>query len=339
MICVCTTRPRTVWGSLTGMVLLLIQPASAVAASETRVFSGMCDASAVETLNDREFVVANDEDNQLRVYDWTRPGWPVRALDLDRLWPPQGSRREMDLEGVARLGSHLFWISSHGRDAKGRAAPGRHALLRIPLDWLQTGAPPSAAPARYTDLLEALARDPRYARLRLDQAAARAPKSPGGLNIEALAATPQGALLIGFRSPLFEGRALFVPLLNPQALLDGSEPPRFGEPVFLALGGLGLRGAVEWERGYLLLAGSTDGGGRSRLLAWSGQPDQEPQELASDALEGLNPEGLAFWPATVPRRLLVVSDDGTRRLQDRDCKDLPAPQRQYRAITLPAPAP
>ena len=339
MISISVTRPWTVWGSVAGMVVLLMRPAPAVAASDTRAFSGMCDASAVETLNDREFVVANDEDNQLRVYDWTRPGWPVRALNLDRFWPPQGSRPEMDLEGVARLGPSLFWISSHGRDAKGRAAPGRHALLRIPLDWLQTGAPLSGAPGRYTDLFEALARDPRYAKLRLDQAAARAPKAPGGLNIEALAATPQGALLIGFRSPLFEGRALFVPLLNPHALLDGAEAPRFGEPIFLALGGLGLRGAVEWERGYLLLAGSTDGGGRSRLFAWSGQPNQEPQEVASDALEGLNPEGLAFWPGTEPRRLLVVSDDGSRRLHDRDCKDLPAPHQKYRAITLLAQAP
>jgi hypothetical protein len=34
---------------------------------------------------------------------------------------------------------------------------------------------------------------------------------PGGLNIEGLAATPDGQLLIGFRNPLSEGKALLLP--------------------------------------------------------------------------------------------------------------------------------
>lgn len=307
------------------------------AGPEVRLFSGMCDASAVETLGGSRFVVANDEDNELRIYDWNQPGWPVRTLELDRFWPAQGSGREMDLEGVARLGAHLFWISSHGRNAEGRAAPRRHALVRVPVEWFEESAPPASPPTRYTELLEALQQDPRYRALRLDRAAARAPKAPGGLNVEALARAPEGGLLIGFRSPLFEGRALMVPLLNPQAVLDGVQPPRFGDPIFLSLGGLGLRGALECERGYLLVAGSTDGGGRSRLFAWSGRNAEAPRELGSEFFKGFNPEGLALWPGSPGGRLLVVSDDGTRRIQGRDCKDLPPPERRFRAMTLPVP--
>ncbi|MCX7866353.1 MAG: DUF3616 domain-containing protein [Limisphaera sp.] len=324
---------------VTGLLWTLAGFAAGDSGPEIRVFAGMCDASAVETLSEDRFVVANDEDNELRVYSWNQPGWPVRTLDLSRFWPAEGSGREMDLEGVARLDRHLFWISSHGRNAEGRAAPRRHALVRIPVEWVDGNVPASSPPGRYTDLLAALYRDPRYGRLRLDQAAARAPKAQGGLNIEALARSAEGGLLIGFRSPLFEGRALIVPLLNPHAVLDGAEPPRFGDPIFLSLGGLGLRGALEWEGGYLLVAGPTDGGGRSRLFAWSGRAGEAPRELNSEVFKGFNPEGLAFWSAAASRRLLVVSDDGTRRLQGQDCKDLPRPQRQFRAMTLQIPGP
>ena len=50
----------------------------------------------------------------------------------------------------------------------------------------------------------------------LGNEAKNAPESENGLNIEGLTKTPQGNLLIGFRNPIPEGRALLIPLNNPQ---------------------------------------------------------------------------------------------------------------------------
>ena len=44
------------------------------------VYRGLCDASAVEALDANRFVVANDEDNVLRVYDRARGGLPVLSF-------------------------------------------------------------------------------------------------------------------------------------------------------------------------------------------------------------------------------------------------------------------
>lgn len=43
---------------------------------ETVIFEGMGDASAAVVLNGNYFIVANDEDNILRVYDKNNPGTP-----------------------------------------------------------------------------------------------------------------------------------------------------------------------------------------------------------------------------------------------------------------------
>ena len=40
---------------------------------KTETFAGMCDASAAVALGENEFVVANDEDNDLRVFNPNKP--------------------------------------------------------------------------------------------------------------------------------------------------------------------------------------------------------------------------------------------------------------------------
>src|SRR5690349_9033089 len=111
-------------------LLLVITAAVARGASlsEPLVFTGTCDASAASALSDDLFVVANDEDNFLRFYRMSRPGKPVQTFDLRPVLSLKG-KSEMDLEAAARLGQKVFFISSHGRNAEGKAAPGRHQFF------------------------------------------------------------------------------------------------------------------------------------------------------------------------------------------------------------------
>lgn len=304
---------------------------------DLRVFQGMCDASAVEGLDETRFVVANDEDNRLRVYDWTRPGLPLREINLRPFLPADWGKAEMDLEGVARLGEDLYWISSHGRKAAGEPAPQRQGLLRIPRSWFLQGIPVRDRLPLCTRLLDGLLADARFAALGLEEAANRAPKAAGGLNIEALAAGPDRSLWIGFRNPVLQGRALMVRLLNPGDVVTGATP-RFGSPVLLDLSGHGLRGAVEWGKGYLLIAGPTGDGETFRLYAWSGDPAAAPQLLHQYDFRGLNPEGITIWPGKNPPRLWMVSDDGNRQVEGQACKNAPMPQRSFRAWSIEAPS-
>lgn len=304
-------------------------------------FHGMADASAIEILDQDWFVVANDEDNLLRIYHRQQPEAPVRSLDLSPFLRAgnqgrKGKSEEVDLEGSARLGDTIFWISSHGRNAAGEYAASRHRLLATQVGTI-AGVPwVHPVGTHYTDLIEDLIADPRFANLGLAEAAQLAPKTPGGLNIEGLAATPMGALLIGFRSPLPEGQALIIPLLNPLAVVHGTKP-HFGDPILLPLDGQGIRGIANVPGGYWIIAGSTDSGGTSRLFRWGGGIEK-PVVCAEADLSGINPEGVALSQEKAGDFLLLTSDDGTLRVNGREAKRLKdAHSKAFRFITVALP--
>jgi len=66
-------------------------------------FTHMADASAGETAGPGMIVVANDEDNLLRVYRLPDGGAPVTAWDLAPHMSLEKKSPEMDIEGSARL--------------------------------------------------------------------------------------------------------------------------------------------------------------------------------------------------------------------------------------------
>jgi hypothetical protein len=85
-----------------------------------------------------------------------------------------------------------------------------------------------------------------------------------------------GSALIGFRSPIPNGRALVVPLWNPLEVTRGGRA-RLGEPMLLDLGGRGLRSLSTWRGRYLIVAGEPASGGPSTLYEWDGRG--QPRDL------------------------------------------------------------
>jgi serine/threonine protein phosphatase PrpC len=77
----------------------------------------MCDASAAVALDADHFVVANDERNTLRIYKRGQPD-PVNSVELSTFLGTN-EKKESDLEGAARIGTRVYWISSHGRNKDG----------------------------------------------------------------------------------------------------------------------------------------------------------------------------------------------------------------------------
>lgn len=289
-----------------------------------------CDASAVAFLDETHFAVANDEDNLLRVYRLGEPG-PVSALDVAGFLQLETKRPESDLEGAARAGDLVWWIGSHGRNAEGKRAPNRQRLFAtriVPGVDGKPGLAPHGVP--YLRLLDDLLEAPALQGFDLDAASKRAPKEDDGLNIEGLAAAPDGRLWIGLRNPVPEARALLVPLLNPEAVLRG-ERARLGDPARLDLDGLGVRDLTWAGDRCFVLAGPIGGGGPFRLFLWRG-PGSAAQELRTRFPKRFNAEALGWHPRRSPVELFVLSDDGTRKIEDCDCKELADPaQRRFRA--------
>ena len=300
-------------------------------------YYGMCDASAAVALNNELFAVANDEDNALRIYHAGAGGPPVQVLELSTFLHADQKKPETDLEGACWLEDRIYWISSHGRNRAGEFRSSRHRFFATQLETTASGVKLISAGGVYTGLLGDLLREPRFRSFELAAASRLPPKSPGALNIEGLCATREGRLLIGFRNPIPQSRALLIPLLNPKDLLVG-KAARFGEPILLNLGGYGVREIAFWEGQYLIVAGSYDGRGKSKLYRWTGGK-AEPQEISEIDLKDFNAEALIVYPHN-RWAFQLLSDDGTVMIDRVACKSLAnGSLKRFRGIwaTLPNP--
>ncbi len=291
-----------------------------------------CDGSGAVALDERHFLNFSDEHQRALVYVRGADAPPVRSADLSRSLGLDPSD-EADFEAAARTGDRIYVMASHGRNSDGELQPARRRFLALDsasfevvgysarlLDDLLDARNWRVPDA---DLLERL-----EAATLLSEAtvAALAPEAQG-LNIEGLAALPNGELLFGLRNPQPEGRAILVGLVNPGQVLSGA-PARFGEAVKLELGGLGIR-ALAWSsvhRSLLILAGPRATGAPFRLYRWTGDgasPAILVHEL--DDLPG-SPEALVVYPDT-PRVQLLL-DMGDAPVEDKRCKKA-APERQW----------
>jgi hypothetical protein len=284
----------------------------------------MCDASAAVALGSDHFVVANDELNALKIYQRGQPA-PTSSIDLSSFLGTK-PKKESDLEGAAMIGNRIYWITSHGTNSEGEFQERRHRLFATEI----VGTTPPTVKAidkPYTTLVKDL--NSKFPELKLEAAAKIAPKLPGGLNIEGLAAD-NGALLIGFRNPLFDDEALVVPLENPEDVVSG-KAPKFGTPSRLGLEKRGIRSIERIGSSFLIIAGPVGGTGTFSLYSWTGQKDQKPVKLNTDLL-GLNAEAIFSIPGK--DTVQILSDDGTVQVDGMECKDQPIAKQSFRSITI-----
>lgn len=293
--------------------------------SRPTTYFGMCDASAGVALNSRLFAVANDEDNAIRVYSADHGGAPRRSYDVSRFIGVDARRPESDLEGACRVGNRIYWITSHGQNREGEFRSSRHAFFATRITDRAVLKPIGRA---YRSLLADLIADSRLAQFNLREASQRPPKARNALNIEGLSATPDGRLLIGFRNPIPDDRALIVPLENPQEVID-NERARFGDPILIDLNGLGIRDITLHGSGYLIVAGSYDGSGKNKLYRWNGS--SEPDRIREVDLGNINAEAIVIYPEG-DRGIQLLSDDGTRSVGGVPCKLAEPSKRRFRSV-------
>ena len=220
-------------------------PTESCVTMTTQRFQRACDASAAVRVADTAFfMTATDEDYVLRVYDRNSPGPPIAELDVTTFLEPVNPQKEPDIEGSAQIGDRVYWIGSHGRDKDGEEQESRQRLFATDVEVI-AGRPSLRTVGRpYKKLLSDLVSAASLAEFDLLTAATLKPEDPGGLNIEGLAATAEGHLLVGFRNPVPASRALIVRIENPGDVVMGTAAPKVRKAALLDLGG---RGCARWS--------------------------------------------------------------------------------------------
>jgi hypothetical protein len=275
--------------------------------------TGIYEPSAIQQLPDGRFLLVEDEKSHPFSLVTIGADGSVDSTALTAgLFQMFGEFWKLDdLEGLAldRAG-FVYGITSHSRDDGGDEKKAREKLVRFRVEGKRVVDPKVA-----TGLKQALTM--RHAVLAA-AAEVRDVKASGGLNIEALEISPdQKRLLIGFRSPLRDGRALIASVENPSAIFESGEAPLIA-PVLeeLDLGGHGIRGLsyVPALGAYMVIGGpASRDPGNFDLWRWSGQPGAPAQRVTLPGLRSFEKaEGVS--PAVVGgmERIVIVSDDGNR---------------------------
>jgi hypothetical protein len=271
---------------------------AAPAAAEPFRYDGVCEASAAVALDDTHFVVASDDLERLTIYERGKatPGASVELGDVT------------DIEAAARIGDTIFWLTSHSLNKDGEDKKKRKLLFATVV------APDGSLRLEGTEFRDL--RERLRVMLSLDSKAfARE------LNIEGLAATPSGDLLVGLRGPLrSDGKALIIRIGDPFALVGLDPPPASaqGNPVAdvsaLDLGKRGVRSLERVGERYLIVAGSVDDSGKppAALFWWDGGEAVTPGPDGS--LDGLTPEAMFAWSDGT----LQILGDNDRKCDEAD---------------------
>ncbi|WP_370240689.1 ExeM/NucH family extracellular endonuclease [Aeromicrobium sp.] len=293
----------------------------------TRNLYGASDASAATPLAGGRMAVADDETNTLRVYDRTRSGYPVASLDLRAAGltlPDADVTREVDIEAAATYNGVTYWLGSHGQNKDNKVRLNRQVLFTTTADGSTLSVGGS-----YRDLRSDLIAwdNGRGAPLGLAAAANRAPEAdPSGFNIEGAEFSADGSTLyLAFRGPLTtDGKAIVVPVTNPQALVSANPTTgvsaTFGTPLSWDLGGRGIRDIRRNATGdYVIIAGPTGDplDGTFALYRWNGSASSAPAPLSADLadlVQGGKPEAIVDVPSplTASSALQILTDSGTQ---------------------------
>jgi hypothetical protein len=275
---------------------------------------GTYEPSAIQQLPDGRFLVVEDEKRHpLTVVTIGADGRVESAALTAGLFQIFSSFWQLDdLEGLALdKAGFVYAITSHSRDEGGNEKASRERLARFRIEGDRVVKP---------KVVDGLKRALTAAHPVLAAAAKlRAVKDRGGLNIEALEfSLDQQRLLIGFRSPLVDGRAIIASVENPRDIFEKEETPRVASALQeLDLGGHGIRGLayVPSLGEYLVIGGPVSREqAQFDLWLWSGRQGAAARRVVVPGLRGLErAEGVS--PAVIDgvERIIIVSDDGNRR--------------------------
>lgn len=285
---------------------------------EPMTYIGLCEASAAVALDTEHFVVASDETNTFQLY---------RRGQRNSLGPIKFRKfigqPKSDIEAAARIGDRVYWISSFSRPGGNGNAKDRSVLVASRIVHTIDGPTLVATGEPFLKLRRHLKRE-------LDI-------KGRDINIEGLAGSPEGDLLIGFRAPLKDGKAYVLRLKNPIGVTELGRQPIFGDLHLIDLKGNGIR-SIDWTGlnppVYFILAGPSPNGdeeidksGKFSLHQWDGEA-ADPTPLPLELPDDFTAEALIPYPEE--RIVQILSDDKGKK----DETNIRKKKRRFRSVEM-----
>lgn len=291
-----TTITVTVTGTSGKTATLAFTYRASIATTPTsRVLLGTSDPSTSIAVGDGYLLVADDEDDLIRLYDSTNS-----SRQVNQFLPYAAAHSgEIDFEASARKGTKIYWLGSHSNKKDGSIQTSRQGIFRTTVTGSGANAKLTADGSylnqgNQTGLrVDMTTWDAAHGdRLNLKEAVKKgSPTALGGFDIEAAEFSPDDtSLYLGMRSPVSPaqvgGKAVIVPVTNIDAVIDGTDAhAAFADPILLDLGGDSIRELRKNDRDEYLILSATAGGDSAadtqRLWAWDGEATSKPRLLTT----------------------------------------------------------
>lgn len=310
----------------------------------TRFHSGKSDASTAISVDADLMLVADDEDQFIRLYNRSNSGLPINAFDFTSVLgltdPNTITPREVDIEASTKIGNDIYWLGSESNASSGNNRPNRNRVFKTSIAG--TGATTTLSYVSRYDFLkdDILAWDANnvhgkganYYGLVTSATPGLIPESAAldGFNIEGVEMAPDNTTAyIAFRAPQVipsnRKKALIIPVSNFTTILTPTGgtlgSATFGTPIEINLGGRGIREIRKNAANeYLIIAGPADGSTGVapkdfKFFTWSGNPVDEPVKrsynLSSLDVDG-SFESIVEMPASLSNSssLQILVDNG-----------------------------
>ena len=266
-------------------------------------FYNIFEPSGITTLDDGKILIEEDDGNvkSLKLVEFTPD---AKMIELGNLYIPKKLKKKFkkieDIEAITSRADIVYAITSHSLSRDRKRKKSREKLIMFHYDdssmvdlyiYTQLKA----------DLLKAF---PRLFEniLHIDD-----------MDIEGLALDEDGGLLIGFRSPLSHLKAIVIKIKNPNEVFLEHKAIVFENPIFLDLGGLGIRD-ISYDndkKGFWIIAGDVnERGDNFKLYFW----DKENNKLSyiKNQPDIGFAEGITVVKNQSKSSLFIVEDNGKK---------------------------
>ncbi|GAB3985300.1 hypothetical protein GCM10028807_00240 [Spirosoma daeguense] len=317
----------------TSYVVNYAASAAALTPATTRFHTGVSDASTAILVDANTMLVADDENQVLRLYNRQNSGLPIAGFDftssLGLTDISGGVPREVDIEASTHVGNRIFWLGSLSNADGGNNRPNRNRIFST--DVSGTGASTTLAyVGRYDylrndiiawDVNNGHGKGANFYGLAASAAAGVGSKLTNGFNVEGLELAPNNTTAyVSFRAPQVpptgRANALVIPVTNFTTLSTTGTggtagSATFGAPIEFNLGGRGIREIRKNSNNeYIIIAGPAGDAGAApndfRLYTWTGNPTDAPVLRMAD-LTALNANGSFESVVDVPNPLTPTS--------------------------------
>ena len=277
-------------------------------------FHDIYEPSAVLQLPDGRVLIVEDEEHRaLNIMKISENGSLIEDTAA-KLKLSQGFEHKLDdLEGLtADHNGYTYITTSHSSLKNGKRRHNREQLIRFRVEG-DTVNDVSTVKTLRDELTQSKALNAAIK--------AKTGQDPDfeTLNIEGLTYSHKtDDLMLGLRAPMAGESAIVVPIENPAEMFDKNAAPVFGKPVFLNLGGGGIR-SLHFStvlNKFVIANEIPDEKGKdfSKIWTWSGNPKDAPIPVNLPELSDLkNIEGIDSVKVNGVAKLLFTADEGNEK--------------------------